>query len=370
MKSRILSICLALFSVFPLCIFSVAGESPAVSAQAAILLECESGQVVYEKSSQTRLPMASTTKIMTALVAIESADLSMAVSIPTEAVGVEGSSVYLTAGETLTMEELLYAMMLESANDAAAAIACTIGGSIDSFAALMNEKAAALGLKDTHFTNPHGLDNPEHYTTAADLARLTAYALKNPTFAAIVSTYKKTIPLKDGEGTRLLLNHNRMLKQWEDVIGVKTGFTKHSGRCLVSAARQNGVQMVAVTLNAPDDWQDHRSLLNYGFSQYEAVTLALPGDFAVELPCVSAPDGIITATNTEELTIVLPAGTEVTHVMESRRLHFPPIAAGDVVGCVRFFAGDQLLGELPLTACCDVTLPARKPSLIERLLDF
>ncbi len=350
MRSRILPFCLALMLLFlPLPIHAVD-----VSAQAAVLLECNSGDVVFEKNGTVRLPMASTTKIMTALVAIERGELEKLYAIPPEACGVEGSSVYLNPGELLTLEELLYAVLLQSANDAAAAVAILIGGNIPGFAALMNEKAAELALSDTHFTNPHGLDDPDHYTTALDLARLSSYALENPTFARIVATCKTTIPLgrfpdktEQPEGTRVLVNHNRLLRQYPDIIGVKTGFTKRCGRCLVSAAEQNGVRLVAVTLNAPDDWRDHRVMLDDGFTKYESVTLAEPGSFTVEIPCVW---GKLIAVNEEALSVVLPIGTEVTHVVETTGIRFAPAEAGEEIATVRFFAGEAEMGTLPLYA--------------------
>lgn len=368
MKSRILPFSLALFLLLPF--FPLPVHAVSVSAQAAVLMECSRGDTVFARNETTRLPMASTTKIMTALVALEKGELTRSYTIPEEAVGVEGSSIYLQAGEHLTLEELLYAVMLESANDAAAAVACLVGGSIGGFADMMNEKAAALGLQDTHFTNPHGLDDEAHYTTALDLAKLTVYALQNPAFADIVSTRQKTIPLHDGEGTRVLLNHNRLLRQYDDVIGVKTGYTRHSGRCLVSAAEKDGVRLVAVTLNAPDDWQDHRAMLDYGFTCYEAVTLAEAGEISVELPCAGAENGTLTAVNRDSLTLVLPVGTEVTHRSESRGLWFGPVEEGQTVGTVRFFAGETELASLPLTAAHAVTLPERKPGLLEKILDF
>lgn len=370
MKTRILPFWLALLLLIPPLCLHAAAEEISVSAHAAVLLEPSGGDVVFSRNGSERLPMASTTKIMTALVAIESGELDRSYAIPAEAVGVEGSSIYLQDGEHLTMEELLYAVMLESANDAAAAVACLVGGSLEGFAVRMNEKAAAIGLTDTHFTNPHGLDDPEHYTTALDLAKLAAYALDNPVFARIVSTQKKTIPLQDGEGTRVLVNHNRLLRMHEDVIGVKTGFTKHSGRCLVSAAEKDGVRMVAVTLNAPDDWQDHRAMLDYGFARYEAYTLAEPGSVSVSLPCVGAPDGTLTAVNGGSLSMVLPAGTEITQAVESRGMWFAPVEEGQVVGIVRFFADGREIGSLPLTAASAVEAPPVKPRLLEKILDF
>ena len=210
--------------------------------------------------------MASTTKIMTALVAIESSPLDKNVMISDMAIGTEGSSLYLKKGEIMSMSDLLMGLMLRSANDAAAAIAYEISGSIEAFADKMNEKAASIGVTDTHFTNPHGLDDENHYTTAADLAIITAEALKNDTFLEIVSTEKCIIKNFDGEA-RLLTNHNKLLSLYDGAIGVKTGFTKKSGRCLVGAAERDGMRLIAVTINAPDDWNDHEALFDFGFSR-------------------------------------------------------------------------------------------------------
>jgi len=368
MKSRILPFCLVFLLFISFAAFPVSALQ--VSARSAVLLECAGGNVVYEQNGSARMPMASTTKIMTALVAIETGDLSRTYAIPAEAVGVEGSSVYLKAGEHLTLEELLYAVMLESANDAAAAVACIVGGSVEAFASMMNDKASSLGLADTHFTNPHGLDDEAHYTTALDLARLTAYALANPIFAEIVSTQRKTIPMDDGAGTRVLSNHNRLLRQYDDVIGVKTGFTRHSGRCLVSAAEQDSVRLVAVTLNAPDDWRDHRAMLDYGFSRYETVVLAKPGEFTAALPCSGTDSGTLTAVNREGLILALPTGTVITHLIESRGMWFAPVEEGQIVGQIRFFADGQEIGVLPLVASAAVPAPPRVPGLLERILNF
>ena len=199
--------------------------APSVSASSAVLIEAGSGKIIYGKNENQRRGMASTTKIMTAIVALENASLDKLVTVAPAASGVEGSSVYLYAGEEIAMETLLYALMLQSANDAAAAIAYDVAGGIESFAAMMNEKAAELGLTDTHFMNPHGLDDENHYTTAYELAKIAAYALENETFAEIVSTEKKLIPLHNSSASRLLVNHNRLLRQYDDIIGVKTGFT-------------------------------------------------------------------------------------------------------------------------------------------------
>lgn len=364
---KILSVCLAVLLCIPAMPVK-ADEIPAVSAKSAVLMV--GGEVVWSKNADEKLPMASTTKIMTALVAIEHGDIAKEVAVDGKACGVEGSSVYLTAGEVLTMEDLLYALMLESANDAAAAIACEVGGTIEAFADMMNETAEKLGLENTHFMNPHGLDDPEHYTTAADLAKLTDYALGNETFSKIVSTYKKTIPLNGDGGVRLLLNHNRLLKRYDDVIGVKTGFTKKSGRCLVSAAERDGLTVIAVTLNAPDDWNDHRAMQEYGFSRYANRILAEEGQFSLEIACPTAPDGKLTVTNRDSVSLCLPRETEITHWIEAPHYTFPPVSEGEVMGRVVFSADGRELCSLPLYASVSVPEPEDNRGFMEKLLDL
>ncbi len=215
---------------------------------------------------------------MTALVVMESMELSRTVQIPSEAVGVEGSSLYLQAGEELTVSDLLYGMMLHSGNDAAVALAILCAGSVPNFVERMNRKAVALGLTDTHFRNPNGLDADDHYSTAYDLAMLTAYALKIPDFARIVSCKTATI------GTRSLRNHNRLLWMMDGVIGVKTGFTKAAGRILVSALDYHGRTLIAVTIHDGNDWMDHMALYEYGKTLYAPRTLIARGDRVGELP--------------------------------------------------------------------------------------
>ena len=361
-----LIICLTLFFLIPA--QTVHGEEyPSVSAEAAVLMA--DGEIIWSKNADEKLPMASTTKIMTALVAIENGDISKEVKVNRKACGVEGSSVYLTAGEILTLEDLLYALMLESANDAASAIACEVAGSVEEFAVMMNDTAARLGLADTHFVNPHGLDDPNHYTTAEDLAKLTDYALKNETFATIVSTYKKTIPLHGDEGVRMLLNHNKLLKRYDDVIGVKTGFTKRSGRCLVSAAERNGLTVVAVTLNAPDDWNDHRNMQEYGFSQYSHQILAEPGQYQVEIACPTAPDGKLILSNRDELSVCLKNNAEITRAVEAPHYVFPPVHEGDVLGKVVFSCNGREIGSVPLYASSSVAAPEDNRSFGQKILD-
>ena len=351
-----------------------ADEMPSVSAQSAILIDALSGTVLFEKQADEVLPMASTTKIMTALVALETSPLDTVITVDPRAVGVEGSSIYVTEGEQLTLEQLLYALLLESANDAATAIAIGIAGSVETFADLMNEKAAALELENTHFQNPHGLDHASHHTTARELAMISAEALKNPTFYTIVSTRKTTIPHDGTDGVRLLINHNRLLREYDGAIGVKTGFTKRSGRCLVSAAQRNGATLIAVTLNAPDDWRDHTTLLDYGFEQMETVSLCDPHQICMPVSVVGGDRDTVFVSNPQSLTVAIPKKhSHIEKVVEIPRFLYATVETGEVVGRVRYrcdLDGDgkaETVGEVSLTAQSNVTRTRGRRGLWEWL---
>lgn len=362
MKAK-LSLFLAFFLLLSSFFVLPASAVPDVSASSAVLIEAGSGRVLYQKNAFVRLPMASTTKIMTALVAIEKGDLTKTVTVTRESVGVEGSSIYLEVGEKLTLESLLYALLLQSANDAATAIAIEVGGSVEGFAELMNKKADELGLTATHFTNPHGLDDEEHYTSAYDLARIAAHALGNETFRTICSTYKKTIP-KGEDGTRVLVNHNKLLRLYDGAIGVKTGFTRRSGRCLVGAAERDGLTLVSVTLRAPDDWNDHREMLDFGFSHYERVTLAETGDFTAPLPLTGGTADYAIAANAEEMSVMLNRSHgEITYRIEAPHVLVAPIRVGDRLGRVVYLCDGEEIASSPLIAVNSVEAPPKKFSL-------
>lgn len=239
-----------------------------ISAHSAIVMEKETGRILFEKDAYSQKPMASTTKIMTAIVALEKGDLSSKIEISPTASGVEGSSMYLAQGEIMTLEELLYGLMLASGNDAAVAIAEHFGG-VDTFVGMMNQKAKEIGAVNTNFTNPNGLPDDKHYSTAYDMALLTAYGMKNPEFAKIVSTKTKEISGEGKQIVRTLENHNKLLSWYEGCMGVKTGFTEKAGRCLVTAARRNEMTVICVTLNAYDDWKDHAFMLDNAFLKYK-----------------------------------------------------------------------------------------------------
>ena len=333
------------------------------SAQSAILLDASDDSVLYAKNADLRLPMASTTKIMTALIALEYGNIDTQYAIPQKAVGVEGSSVYLVEGEMLTLGELVYALMLESANDAAEAIAIIIAGSTDAFADIMNRRADELGLQDTNFKNPHGLDHDEHYTTAYDLAKLTSYALKLPQFREIVSTRKTTIPFNGDEGRRLLVNHNRLLREYRGAIGVKTGFTKRSGRCLVSAAERDGMTLVAVTINAPNDWRDHTAMLDWGFENYVHYVLSEVGEYTLTLPVTGGNTEWTICTNTQKICVTLkkchgPISVEVI----APHFVYAPIQQAQTVGKLIYTCDGEIIGESTLHTTTDVSIRNTKKS--------
>ena len=240
-----------------LCCIPAVAEAVEVSATACVLMDADSGRVLYEKNGRQRMLIASTTKLMTALVALERAKLTDTITV-TASHMVEGSSMYLKPGETVTVEELLYGLMLCSGNDAALALADCCGG-LDAFVQAMNEKAAALGMADTHFANPNGLDDEEHYSTARDMAQLARAAVNEPTLLRMASTRQASI------GGRTLTNHNKLLGRMEGCLGLKTGYTKAAGRTLVSCAEKDGRRLVAVTLRDGDDWNDHEALYRWGF---------------------------------------------------------------------------------------------------------
>ena len=379
-------LCISLTLLFSCPVFAQPNQetaslsASAISAQSAILIDAHDGKVLFEKNARTKMGMASTTKIMTALVVADSCDLNASVKIDARAggvegssiylesvkidaraVGVEGSSIYLTAGESLSVEQLLYALLLASANDAAAALALHVCESIEGFAQKMNEKASALGLTDTHFVNPHGLYDEAHYTTAYDLAIISKEALKNETVKKIASTYKTTIPLCNGEGTRVLVNHNKMLKLYDGAIGVKTGFTKKTGRTLVSAAERDGLRLIAVTLNAPSDWNDHTLMLDHGFENYTRVTFFKAGDFRYALGICGGKEAYAVLTNSApiEFTLKKTHGKEKYRVETYSRFICAPISAKAELGRLVFECDGQTVSS-PLIAASDVTMREEK----------
>lgn len=253
-------------------------QPPANQAKAAALIDVASGRLLYSRNGDEPMRIASLTKIMTAIVAIESGRLDSELTVSVRAAGKEGSSLYLKVGEKMTLRNALYGLMLRSGNDAAVAIAEHVGGSQEGFVFLMNRKAEEIGLDNSRFMNPHGLDEAGHYSSANDLAKLTAYALHNPEFRDIVGTKVKTAPNPTEPWDYKWVNKNKMLQMYEGADGVKTGYTKLALRCLVSSATRNGQQLAAVTINDSDDWRDHRNLLDYGFASFVPQTIVREGE--------------------------------------------------------------------------------------------
>ena len=320
-----------------------------VSARRAALYEPVTDTFLFEKNGDDRAPMASTTKVMTALVVLERAQLDKSVIIPPEACGIEGSSIYMSPGERLSVRDLLYALLLQSANDAAAALAITVGGSIEGFAELMNERAQALSLSNTHFINPHGLDASEHYTSAKDLAKITAAAMELQDFRDMVGTVKYTIPSGNDGSARVLFNHNRLLRLYGDAIGVKTGFTKKSGRCLVGAACRDGLTLISVTLDAPNDWNDHIRLFDYGFSKIENRLLCPARAFSGSIPLADGSGTEQLCTNSEEARAILPTGADSPEVrIILPHFLFTRQKDGSVIGSLQYYYKGRMVGEVPL----------------------
>ena len=327
---RILSLIFAL--VICLAALPVGAENaPDISAQSAILMDAKDGYVLLEKDADARLSMASTTKIMTAILVLETCKLSDVVRVPREAVGIEGSSAYLYENEQILVRDLVYALLLQSANDAAIALAIHACGSADAFVEQMNAKAQALGLSDTHFSNPHGLPADDHYSTARDLAVLMRYALQNGFFTAVIGTRAYTTDPRGFSGGEVhyFRNHNRLLTSYPDCIGGKTGFTKEAGRCLVSAAERDGATLICVTLNAPDDWNDHASLYDYGFSRYAEQTLIEKGEIDLYIPVVGGTLSEVRVTNTEALSCSLRNADGITVRYDLPHFAYAPITGTD-----------------------------------------
>ena len=373
-RNRAAALGLSLCLVGALCPVARAA-GPEVSAQSAVVLTADTGTVLFEKDGHTPRPVASTTKIMTALLALEAAQEQgdPLVDITQEMVAVEGSSMGLQAGDSISLTGLAAGMLLASGNDAANAAALYLDGSLESFAARMNQRAAALGMEDTHFVTPSGLDGEDaqglgHLSTAYDMALLARAALEDQAFRQLCSSPSLAVEFAEPVKRVTYTNHNKLLTQYQGCVGVKTGFTKEAGRCLVSAAEQDGALLIAVTLNAPNDWEDHAALLDYGFSQVEPYPLA-GGDVRLTVPVVGSPVEVVSlrGSNGGEVTLPLGQGAQVERVVRVPKFLYAPVEAGEQVGEICWYLEGQLLGSAPLTAAGAAPLQEKAPSLWERL---
>ncbi len=324
------------------------------SASSAILMDADSGRVLYAQNVYEERSIASTTKLMTALTVVEHVDdLTQVVTVPDEAVGVEGSSIYLGYGEQLTIEQLLYGLMLQSGNDAAVALAIVSAGDVDAFVGWMNEKAGELGMTHSHFENPNGLEGEAHYSCAYDMALLARAVLANPCLAAIVSTKSYSF------GTRTLTNHNKLLWRYEGCVGLKTGYTQKAGRTLVSAARRGRTTLVAVTLHDPDDWDDHVSLLDYGFQTYHSHLLASAGKTLAYLPVSGALSRWTPVEVAREARYPLTAEEQLTARVQLPASLTAPVAQGQVVGSLTYYLNGEEIDRVNLLSAAAVPADGR-----------
>ncbi len=349
-------------------------QPPTTAASAHILMDAQTGQVICGENENRKLPMASTTKIMTTLLTLESGDLDAPFIVDTEAICVEGSSMGLQAGDVVTKRALCVGMLLPSGNDAANASAVAVAGNIPDFLRLMNQRAAQIGMTHTCFASPSGLDAEGHGASAYDMALLTRVALQNPDFAEICGSKSVELSFGNPPYVRTLYNTNKLLAMDADIIGVKTGFTDAAGRCLVSACKRDGTTLICVTLNDKNDWADHLALYDYGFSIAESYTVPLPSDLSIPVEGGDAAGVFVYAK--EPLTLTAWNGKPASIRADILLPPFltAPIAKGDAIGALRYTTESGVhIADLPLCAAEDIPLPQAVPPTLrwwERLFTW
>lgn len=364
---------LVLINTAPIVSFGAA-EPPAITAETAIVIDAKTGQVLYDKNMHEQREPASTTKVMTALLALENLDLNKMVTIDAETPFTEGSRVYLLEGEQVTVEQLLYALLLESANDAAVALGKEIAGSIPAFAEMMNKKAVELGAKNTSFINPNGLHEEGHMTTAYDLAMIAREAMKNEKFRELVTTYRYVIPATGKQDTRYLYNTNRLIydertkvvvngvqraAKYEGATGIKTGYTSHAGGCLVAGAKRGETELIAVVMKSTDQgrFADSIALMDYAFDNYKSVKTMDEGTILGEIPVKRGSERKVQVVAKEDAYATLPieasTGLVKTKVILDDKVK-APIEKGQKVGAVEIYAGDQHVGTIDAITAADI----------------
>ena len=348
-------LCIVCVVFFP---FSSAGASGAF-----LIMDGRTATVLEQENGDVRLPMASTTKVMTALVVLENAELSEAVTIPKEAVGVEGSSLYVKQGEIYTVEELLYGLMLQSANDSAVALAVHVGGSIDGFVSLMNDRSNKLGLTNTRFMNPHGLPADGHYTTARELALIMRAAMNHSDFRTITATKRYDVK------NQTIVNHNKLLTLYSSCIGGKTGYTIAAGRCLVTVAQKKEVPLICVTLGRRDDWSIHANAYEKWFPEIKNELIIGKEEFSVQLPL--AGNGTVTAVNRDSIAVGLFRydGSAAVRVLGGPFVYGNK-DAGAVVGTVEYWYKKVKIWESPLVLTDKIRVEPKKELFITRIIRF
>jgi len=349
MKRIVAAMLAALFLCSSIFVKAEGLSAPELSASCAILVDARTGRVLFEKNSNEKRAIASITKLMTALVAIRSMpDLSQEVTVKREYTLDGGSSMYLKMGEKVTLETLLYGLLMVSGNDAALAIADFCGGGVENFVGWMNDWAAELGMDNTHFANPSGLPDDTHYSTAADMAKLARAVMENEVLAKVVST--KTITI----GGHSFSNHNKLLWQYEGCIGMKTGYTDAAGRTLVSCAERAGQRLIVVTLNAPNDWKDHAALLDYGFAAYPQQTLAVAGKEIRSLAVTGSLVRLVPVAAAENLSYPLAEGEKVSSKLILPESVHAPVRKGSLAGEAVFYVEGIEIGRTYLVYAASV----------------
>lgn len=373
MKRNILCACLAAAVMSLSAPRAEAVTLAGLSAKAAILIDAQTGTVIAEKNEWQKLPMASTTKIMSALLLLESGDLDTEFKVDNEAIKVEGSSMGLCEDDIVTKRALCYGMLLPSGNDAANETAVLLAGSAEKFAEMMNKRAEQIGLADTHFVTPSGLHDPNHYSTAYDMAMLTREALKNEDFREICGTKKAKLEFGNPPYERWLVNTNKLLTMYDNCIGVKTGFTDEAGRCLVSAAEKDGVTLICVTLNASDDWNDHMKMYDYGFSVSKSRPIEYDGSgLAVKVAGGTAQEIEVVPENVPMYTVVNGKELDITAEPVIERFVYAPVEKGREVGQINFYLDGELLYSESLVTKdgCGAVTAEYEPNVYERIIEL
>ncbi|HBT20494.1 MAG TPA: D-alanyl-D-alanine carboxypeptidase [Peptococcaceae bacterium] len=353
-------ICFLLCFIWTLPTFGEDARSLDIYAEGAVLMDAESGRVLWAKNPHKRLYPASTTKILTAVLAIEKGKLDSTVVVSREAAETEGSAIWLKEGERLTLEDLLYAVLLSSANDAAEAVAEHIGGTQENFVRMMNEKAKAIGARDSHFENPHGLHEESHYTTAYDLALIARYAMTNSTFEKIVATEKKIIPWEGHDWSRLLINKNNLIrnpKLFPGADGIKNGYTKAAGNCLVASATRNGMRLIAVVLNAPNATGEVIKLLDYGFKNFSKEKLVNKGEILGSFKVEGYGRVNLVASKTMGAALREGEKNRIKAVVYAPKKIDHSVRKGDIMGKIKFTVDGETIAVVDLVAAETVKNP-------------
>ena len=364
-KKTITAVAALLFFI-PFTVYAL--EPSEISARSAVLIDRTTGDILFSKNENRRMKPASTTKILTGIIALERCDENAVVTVSENAASAEGSSMYLKRGDKMKMGDLIYGLMLNSGNDAAVAISEYISGSEEKFATLMNQKAKEIGAKNSNFVTPDGLDDENHYTTAYDLAVIASYAMSNERFRETVSTVGKVAETLDGV-KKYMHNHNKLLKLYDGCNGIKTGFTKASGRTLVSSAEKDGMELIAVTLNAPDDWNDHRKMLDFGFENHELMTFLKKGEICARFQVTGGTREYVGVSPEKDISL-----TVGKNGADKYRVEFPdikpvaPIKKGDPAGTAYILDETGVILSAGLFAAEDI--PRRKMSFREILMRF